>query len=64
LSLLTGGLEQAVPYGNQIHLDPYAFNLTALVTPDDGQTENLGFLIGSRSVDRFSIVQIDWSNTL
>ena len=37
--------------------DPYAFNLTALVTPDDGQTENLGLLIGSRAVDRFSIVQ-------
>lgn len=37
--------------------DPYAFNLTALVPPDDGQTENLGLLIGSRSVDRFSIVQ-------
>jgi hypothetical protein len=37
--------------------DPYAFNLTALVMPDEGQTENLGLLIGSRSVDRFSIVQ-------
>ncbi len=36
--------------------DPYAFNLTAFVTPDDGQTDNLGLLIGSRAVDRFSIV--------
>ncbi|HBA56145.1 ATP-binding protein [Syntrophorhabdus aromaticivorans] len=36
--------------------DPYAFNLTAFVTPEDGQTDNLGLLIGSRAVDRFSIV--------
>jgi len=36
--------------------DPYAFNLTAFVTPDDGQAYDLGLLIGSRAVDRFSIV--------
>ncbi|OPY79523.1 MAG: hypothetical protein A4E65_01821 [Syntrophorhabdus sp. PtaU1.Bin153] len=35
--------------------DPYAFNLTAFVSPDEGQTENLGLLIASRAVDRFSI---------
>ncbi|OPY66909.1 MAG: hypothetical protein A4E62_02396 [Syntrophorhabdus sp. PtaU1.Bin002] len=35
--------------------DPYAFNLTVFVTPDDGQADNLGLLIGSRAVDRFSI---------
>lgn len=36
--------------------DPYAFNITASVSPEDGQMENLGLLIGSRSVDRFSIM--------
>lgn len=35
--------------------DPYAFNLTATVRPEEGHTDNLGLLIASRSVDRFSI---------
>lgn len=35
--------------------DPYALNLTAKVTPEEGQMDNIGLLIASRSVDRLSI---------
>lgn len=35
--------------------DPYAFNLTADVKPEEEQMDGIGLLIASRSVDRFSI---------
>lgn len=49
-------------YQTEIHFvfkprsfDPYAFNLTASVTPEEGQMDNVGLLIASRSVDRLTI---------
>jgi anti-sigma regulatory factor (Ser/Thr protein kinase) len=35
--------------------DPYAFNLSARIADDEQGIENLGLLIASRSVDRFSM---------
>lgn len=35
--------------------DPYVFNLTAKIGPDEQDIESLGLLIAARSVDRFSM---------
>lgn len=38
------------------HFDPYAFNLTARISPDSDQMDDMGMIIASRSVEGFHIV--------